>query len=122
MHWYYLVAAIALEVCGTVCMKISDGLEKLVPSVLVYVFYMASFYYLAGAIKHIDVGIAYAIWAGSGTALVAIVGVTYFREPFTVAKMIFTLLIIVGVVGLKLASPSHAAGTIGASAEPLGPD
>ena len=106
MHWYYLVAAITLEVCGTVCMKLSDGLEKLVPSLLVYVFYIASFYFLATAIKHIDVGVAYAIWAGTGTALIAIIGVAYFKEPLTAAKVICTLLVIVGVVGLKLDSRS----------------
>ena len=104
MHWYYLIAAIVFEVCGTVCMKLSDGLEKVVPSILVYVFYIASFYLLATAIKHIDVGVAYAIWAGTGTALIAVIGVTYFREPLTAAKVICTLLVIVGVIGLKLNS------------------
>ena len=117
MQWYYLIAAITLEVCGTVCMKLSDGLEKPVPSVLVYVFYIASFYFLAAAIKQVDLGIAYAIWAGSGTALVAIIGVAYFKEPMTVAKVICTLLIIVGVVGLKLDSPSHETSSIESSAE-----
>lgn len=106
MHWYYLIAAITLEVCGTVCMKLSDGLEKLVPSLLVYGFYIASFYLLAIAIKHIDVGVAYAIWAGTGTALIAIIGVAYFKEPLTAAKVICTLLVIGGVVGLKLDSSS----------------
>ncbi len=117
MHWYYLVAAITLEVCGTVCMKLSDGLEKPIPSVLVYLFYIASFYFLAAAIKQLDLGIAYAIWAGSGTALVAIIGVAYFKEPMTAAKVICTLLVIVGVVGLKVDSSSRETSTIESSEE-----
>ena len=72
-------------------------------------FYIASFYFLATAIKHTDVGIAYAIWAGTGTALIAIVGVAFFKEPFNALEAICTLLIIAGVIGLNIRANLHGA-------------
>lgn len=100
--WLALAGAIALEVSGTVSMKLSDGFTKLVPSVLIFVFYVASFAVLTLALKKIDVGVAYAIWAGAGTALIAVIGVLYFKEPFSLLKAFSIVLIIAGVVGLNM--------------------
>ena len=101
-HWLFLTAAIVLEVAGTTSMKLSEGFTRLVPSVLLFVLYGASFVALTFSLKKIDVGIAYAIWAGVGTALIALVGVTFFNEQITVIKFVSICLIIVGVVGLYL--------------------
>lgn len=54
------------------------------------------------ALKKIDVGIAYAVWAGIGTALIAGIGMFYFKEPMNLVKVVSILLIIIGVVGLNL--------------------
>ena len=97
-----LTAAITLEVAGTVSMRLSEGFTKLIPSVLIFLFYAASFAALTIALKKIEIGTAYAIWAGSGTALIAIVGVIYFKEPVSALKAGSILLIILGVVGLNL--------------------
>ncbi len=105
--WLALAGAIALEVSGTVSMKLSEGFTKLVPSVLIFVFYVASFAVLTLALKKIDVGVAYAVWAGAGTALIAIIGVLYFKEPFSVLKGFSILLIIAGVIGLNLGGVKH---------------
>jgi len=101
-HWFFLAGAIALEVAGTTSMKLSEGFTKLVPSVLLFVFYAASFVALTFALKKIEVSVAYAVWSGVGTALIAAIGILYFREAATVLKFISILLIIVGVVGLNL--------------------
>jgi len=101
-HWFILAGAIALEVAGTTSMKLSEGFTKLVPSVLLFVFYAASFVALTFALKKIEVSVAYAVWSGVGTALIAAIGILYFREAATVLKFISILLIIVGVVGLNL--------------------
>ena len=101
-YWLLLTAAIVLEVAGTTSMKLSEGFTRLVPSVLLFVLYGASFVALTFSLKRIDVSIAYAVWAGVGTALIALVGVTFFHEPITVIKFISICLIIVGVVGLYL--------------------
>jgi small multidrug resistance pump len=106
-HWLALAGAIALEVSGTVSMKLSDGLTKPIPVLFIFVFYAASFTLLALALKRIDVGVAYAIWAGAGTALIAIVGILYFKEPFSMLKALSILLIIAGVIGLNLSGAKH---------------
>jgi small multidrug resistance pump len=102
MAWALLFAAIVLEVCGTTCMKLSAGFTKLAPSLLLFVFYVAAFTCLTYAIKTIDVSVAYAIWAGLGTALIAVIGTWYFSESMTPLKIGCIVLIIVGVVGLNL--------------------
>jgi small multidrug resistance pump len=102
MSWFYLSLAIFLEVSGTVSMKLSEGFTKLKPSVAMLVFYILSLGSLNLALKRIDVGVAYAIWAGLGTALVAAIGILWFKEPSTTLKMVSIALIIIGVVGLNL--------------------
>ena len=100
--WIILSVAILLEVAGTSCMKLSQGFSRLIPSILIFVFYGLSFVGLTFALKKIDVGIAYAVWAGIGTALIAAIGMVYFKEPLTLIKLVSILLIITGVVGLNL--------------------
>lgn len=107
-YWTALTAAIILEVAGTISMRFSEGFTKLVPSVLIFMFYAASFAALTVALKKIEVGVAYAIWAGTGTALIAVVGVLYFKEPVSAVKLISILLIIAGVIGLNLGSEHPA--------------
>jgi len=106
-HWFFLAAAIALEVAGTTSMKLSDGFTKLIPSVLLFVFYAASFVALTFALKKIDVSIAYAVWSGFGTALIATIGILFFRESVSGLKLACILLIILGVVGLNFTGTKH---------------
>ena len=101
-YWLLLTGAIVLEVAGTTSMKLSEGFSRLVPSVLIFVFYGLSFVALTLALRKFDVSVAYAVWSGVGTALVAVIGVMYFREPLTALKLVSIALIIAGVVGLNL--------------------
>ncbi len=103
MHWILLSFAIVTEVIGTLALKISDGFTVLVPSTVVVVGYGVSIWLLALSLKSLDVGTAYAIWAGAGTALISIAGVFLFKEPVTVIKTISVAFIILGVIGLHLA-------------------
>jgi small multidrug resistance pump len=98
--WWLLAAAILFEIAGTTCMKLSDGFTRPLPSLLLVVFYLIAFSALTLCLKTIDMGIAYAIWAGVGTALAAIIGFGYFREPASLLKILCIGLILVGVVGL----------------------
>jgi len=102
MSWLYLIFAIMLEVSGTTSMKLSQGFSRIVPSVLIFVFYGISFFFLTLALKRIEVSIAYAIWSGIGTALIAAIGILWFKESVTVLKVVSTVLIIIGVIGLNL--------------------
>ena len=79
-HWLFLAGAILLEVAGTTSMKLSEGYTKLLPSVLLFLCYAASFVALTFALKKIELSVAYTVWAGAGTALIAAIGIVYFRE------------------------------------------
>ena len=118
-HWIILGAAILCEIGGTTCMKLSDGFTKPLPSTLLFILYAASFVLLTFAIKYIDLGVAYAIWAGAGTAVIAVIGFWCFEETITAVKVSCILLIIIGVVGLNLASssPERTPSVSGAAAE-----
>lgn len=105
--WLWLSASIVLEVAGTTSMKLSEGLTKLVPSILIFVFYALSFTAFTFALKRVELSIAYAIWAGVGTALIALIGIVFFREPATMLKLSAIGLIIVGVVLLNVAGNAH---------------
>jgi small multidrug resistance pump len=107
MSWLYLVLAIVLEVSGTTSMKVSQGFTRIVPSVLMFLFYGLSLSALTLALKKIDVSVAYAVWSGLGTALIAGVGVLWFREPLNAMKIMSLLLIILGVIGLNLGGGVH---------------
>jgi len=102
-----LICAILLEVAGTTCMKLSEGFTKFTPSVLIFVFYGLSFTALTVALRFIDLSITYAIWAGVGTAIIAVIGIVYFGEPISFIKALSLGLIILGVIGLNLTNMSH---------------
>ncbi|WP_414519114.1 DMT family transporter [Nostoc sp. PCC 9305] len=99
--WIYLIIAILFEVSGTTCMKLSEGFTKIVPSVLIFVFYGLCFTFLTFALKRLEVSVAYAVWAGLGTILVALIGIIWFRESATFMKLVSISLIIIGVIGIN---------------------
>jgi small multidrug resistance pump len=102
MHWLALSAAILFEVGGTTSMKVASSNNAWLPWTLVFVFYGISFVLLVQALKVVEVGTAYAIWSGIGTALIALIGILWFAEALTWTKSISIALIITGVVGLNL--------------------
>jgi small multidrug resistance pump len=100
--WLILLVAILLEVSGTTAMKLSEGFTKIGPSLMMLMFYGASFTCLALTFKAIDVSLAYAVWAGLGTALIALIGFLYFAEPVSWLRVACIALIVIGVFGLNL--------------------
>ena len=104
MNWIYLFSAIVLEVAGTLSLKLSDGLVRRGPVLLMILTYGLSFFAFSHALKHMEVGTAYAIFSALGTALMASVGILWFNEPATVLRLVSLVLIVLGVVGLNLNS------------------
>jgi len=104
VSWLWLILAIGFEVSGTTCMKMSAGFTKLVPAVAMFALYGLSITALTIALKKIDVGVAYAVWSGLGTVLIACIGAVWFRESLTLTKAAAIGLIIIGVVTLNLCS------------------
>ena len=105
--WFLLVAAIVFEVAGTTSMKLSAGFTKVLPSVLLFVFYALAFAALTLTLKKMEVSFVYAIWSGLGTTLVTLIGILYFKESANIVKIASIGLIILGVVGLHLSSTAH---------------
>ena len=102
--WLLLALAIALELSGIICLKLSYGFSRLLPSLGVVFFSLGSFALMAQSLKTLEVGIVYAIWAGVGTALIAVVGVLAFGESITAFKILGLLMIIGGTFLLRMAS------------------
>ncbi|MER5716380.1 multidrug efflux SMR transporter [Streptomyces sp. NPDC002132] len=102
MGYGLLAAAIAAEVAGTTAMKFSEGFSKLWPSLGTVVGYLIAFALLAQTLKVMQVGTAYAIWAGVGTAAVAAIGILFLGETAGPAKLAGILFVILGVVLLNL--------------------
>jgi small multidrug resistance pump len=107
MSWVYLIMAIGCEVAGTTCMKLSESFTKLVPSILLFALYGVSLALLTLALKGIPVGVAYAVWAGLGTAVIAVIATVTFGEPLSVSKIVCLALIITGVIGLNISGGGH---------------
>jgi quaternary ammonium compound-resistance protein SugE len=104
MAWIYLLVAGVLEVFWAISLKYTDGFSKLWPSLSTVAGMIASFYFLAQALKTIPVGTGYAIWTGIGAAGTAILGIVLFAEPASLARLFCLGLIVAGIVGLKLAA------------------
>jgi small multidrug resistance pump len=105
--WLFLTAAIVLEVAGTVSMKLSHGFSNALPSVLLFLFYGASFTCLNFALRTIDVSVAYAIWSALGLMLVAAIGILVLHESASALKLASIALIVGGVAGLYTGGASH---------------
>ena len=108
--WTLLSLAIASEVVGTTALRASndwEGGKKLLGYAIVFVGYALSFWLLALVLKKLDLGIAYAVWAGVGTAVTAVIGIAVFGETVTAIKVGCILLIVGGVVGLNLSGAHH---------------
>jgi len=104
--WFSLLMAGMLEVAWALGLKYSDGFTRPWPSVATLVTIAASFAFLSFALKSVPFGTAYAIWTGLGAAGTLLTGIVLFGEPADAARLGCVLLIIGGIVGLKIVTPS----------------
>ncbi|MEU8823951.1 multidrug efflux SMR transporter [Streptomyces sp. NPDC048636] len=102
MGYLMLSGAIMAEVLATTSMKYSDGLTRLWPTLATVTGYLIAFALLAQTLRTVSVGTAYAIWAGIGTAVIAVIGTVFLGESATAAKVVGVLLVIAGVVVLNI--------------------
>lgn len=102
MHWMFLLIAGFFEISWAVGLKFSHGFTQIIPSILTVVGMVASFYFLALALRNLPLGTAYAIWTGIGTIGTVIFGIILFKEPVTAMRLVCITLIISGITGLKL--------------------
>lgn len=111
MHWLYLTIAIVAEVAATMMLKLTEGFTRLWPSLSVILGYAIAFYFLALALRTLNVGVAYAIWAGIGMVLIALVAWAALGQRLDPPALIGIGLIVAGVVILNLFSDAVNTGT-----------
>lgn len=109
-HWLYLSIAIVAEVFGTSFLKSAEGFTRLWPSLAVAISYAIAFLFLGLALKTLPVGIAYAIWAGVGVALIALVGYAFFGQALDPPAILGMALIVAGVVVINVFSNTTGNG------------
>ena len=103
-----LLIAIATEVIGTAALKATDGFARWIPVIIVLIGYGASFYFLGLALKHIPLGVAYAVWSGLGMVGIVLIGYLVWNETLSIVQVTGIVLILIGVVLLNMTTP-HAA-------------
>jgi quaternary ammonium compound-resistance protein SugE len=108
MAWVILFIAGLFEIAWAIGLKYTEGFTRLGPSVFTVVSMVISMGLLGLAVRTLPIGSAYAIWTGIGATGTVVVGILLFREPATVARLLCVGLIVAGIVGLKLSSPSQA--------------
>lgn len=102
----YLAAAIICEVIGTACLVASVQFTRLLPTLVMGVLYVFSFYFLSQAIKTIPLGVAYAVWGGLGIVLTSLVGAVVFKQSLDAAAVVGIAMIVGGVVVMNVLSNS----------------
>ena len=105
--WVYLLLAIVFEVAAATCMNLSDSLSRPWPTALMAIFYILCFLAMIKSLEHLQIGVVYAIWAGVGTAAIAIIGVMMFNDTMPWIKIMGIMLIIGGVALVNLGG-THA--------------
>ena len=101
--WVMVAIAGLMETGWALGLKYSEGFTKLVPSVVTILLMLGSFYLLAGAMKSLPVGTAYAVWVGIGAIGTAVAAVFLFQEPVNLLRVAGVLLMLAGIVALKFA-------------------
>jgi len=108
MNWIILVTAGLFEIVWAIGLKYTDGFTKPWPTVGTILAMVISVILLGVAMKTLPVGTAYAVWVGVGAVGTAILGIILFGESANMARLLSLALIVMGVIGLKLATPTHS--------------
>ena len=106
MHWFILIVAIICEVIGTAALKSSEGVTRLIPSVIMVVSYGAAIFLLSLVLKTIPMGIGYGLWSGIGIVLITVVGWFFYEQQLDLAALVGIGFICTGVVIIQVFSKS----------------
>lgn len=104
--WIMLGAAGLLEIVWAIGLKYAEGFTKPVPSAITIGAMIVSMWLLAQAARDLPIGTAYAVWTGIGAVGAALLGVMLFQESANLVRLGCIALIVLGIVGLKLSTPS----------------
>ncbi|MEA2106980.1 MAG: multidrug efflux SMR transporter [Bacteroidota bacterium] len=104
MAWVFLLIAGIFEIGWAIGMKYTHGFTRFWPVVFTLVSMFLSVYLLSLATKTIPIGTAYAVWTGIGIVGTSVLGIILFNEPVEVLRLVFIVMILVAIVGLKVIS------------------
>ena len=104
MAWVYILFAGLLEIGWALGLKASHGFTRPLPTVFTLVAAALSFWLLAQAMRDLPAGTAYAVWSGIGAFGSVLLGIVFFQDSVSVAKLICLLMIVAGIVGVKVFS------------------
>ncbi|WP_332877209.1 DMT family transporter [Massilia sp. S19_KUP03_FR1] len=100
--WVVLGASVISEVAGTVALRQSVGFTKVGPALLAGLFYAVAVWLMAIAMRQLEMGVTYAVWAASGTVITALVGIAIYNEHASLQKFVGILLVLIGVFVLSI--------------------
>lgn len=104
MNWIYLVAAGMMEIGWVLSLKFSQGFTKLIPLIFYALFGFFGAYFFSHSLKTLPVSLAYSIWAGIAVLGTSIVDIYFLKHELSPVKILFILLILIGIVGLKFST------------------
>lgn len=100
--WIILLFAGLLEICWAMGLKYTDGFTRLYPSLFTLATLAGSMYLLAKAAQTLPIGTAYAVWVGIGAVGAGVLGIVLFKEPVTLPRIGFLVLLVISIIGLKV--------------------
>jgi small multidrug resistance pump len=103
LSWFWVGLAIIFEITAALSLRYSNGFTKPVPTALALIAFGAAFFLISLALKELPVSIVYPIWAGSGTAGVALLGIIALKEQTNLLKLVGIAFVIIGIVALNIA-------------------
>lgn len=112
-NWLLLGLAIALEIFGFYALEVSEGLSRVVPTVMVFATFSLTFWLLARVMKRLPLGAVYALWSGGTTVLTSVMDLVVFGQQLVFGQVLGIAFIVVGTVWLNLS----LSGTVGSGEE-----
>jgi len=106
--WVLLILAVSFEIAGAIGLRFSEGFTLLLPTGLALAAFALALFLVSHVMKELPVSIAYPIWAGGGTAGVALLGILALGENLTALKAAGIALVMVGVVLVNMVSEKRA--------------
>jgi quaternary ammonium compound-resistance protein SugE len=106
MNWIYLFAAGFMEIGWVMSLKFSQGFTKLIPMVFYAIFGFLGAYFFSHSLKTLPVSLAYSIWAGIAVIGTSIADIYLLKHDLNPVRVLFILLILIGIVGLKFSTQS----------------
>lgn len=109
MAWFYVLIGGLLEIGWAYGMKVSEGFTEPLPSAITVVLLIISFYFFSKSMTMLEIGVAYAVYTGIGTAGTAVIGMAFLGESTDPLRIFFLALLIGGIIGLKIVTPDESA-------------